>query len=73
MKLSLILILCSAIQATCMPPMHTGLEYNNWHDCMVAGYTQSKEFLETSGPDQVNENEIYVKFICLENIEEENT
>ena len=40
---------------------------------MVAGYTQSKEFLETSGPDQVNENEIYVKFICLENIEEENT
>jgi hypothetical protein len=40
---------------------------------MIAGYTQSKEFLETSGPDQVNENEIYVKFICLENIEEENT
>ena len=40
---------------------------------MIAGYTQSKEFLETSGPDQVNENEIYVKFICLENIDEENT
>ena len=40
---------------------------------MIAGYTQSKEFLETSGPEQVNENEIYVKFICLENIEEENT
>ena len=56
-----------------MPPMHTGLEYKNWHDCMIAGYTQSKEFLETSGPDQVNENEIYVKFVCLENIEEENT
>jgi hypothetical protein len=73
MKLSLILILCSAIQSTCMPPMHTGLEYKNWHDCMIAGYTQSKEFLETSGPDQVNENQIYVKFVCLETIEEENT
>ena len=40
---------------------------------MVAGYTQSKEFLETSGPDQINENQIYVKFVCLENIDEENT
>ena len=54
-----------------MPPMHTGLEYNNWHDCMIAGYTQSKEFLETSGPDYINKNQIYVKFVCLENIEEE--
>ena len=24
---------------------------------MIAGYTQSKEFLETSGPEQVNENQ----------------
>ena len=40
---------------------------------MVAGYTQSKEFLETSGPEQVNENQIYVKFVCLETMEEENT
>ena len=71
MKLSLILILCSAIQSTCMPPMHTGLEYNNWHDCMIAGYTQSKKFLETSGSEQVNENQIYVKFVCLETIDEE--
>ena len=70
MKLSLILILCSAIQATCIPPMHTGLEFNNWNDCMIAGYTQSKEFLETSGPDQVNQNQIYVKFVCLETIGE---
>ena len=56
-----------------MPPMHTGLEYNNWHDCMVAGYTQSKEFLQTSGPDYINKNQIYVKFVCLENMDEENT
>ena len=40
---------------------------------MIAGYTQSKEFLETSGPEQVNENQIYVKFVCLETMEEENT
>ena len=40
---------------------------------MIAGYTQSKEFLETSGPEQANENQIYVKFVCLENMDEENT
>ena len=40
---------------------------------MIAGYTQSKEFLETSGPEQVNENQIYVKFVCLETIDEEKT
>ena len=50
--------------------MHTGLEFNNWNDCMIAGYTQSKEFLETSEPDQVNQNQIYVKFVCLETIGE---
>ena len=73
MKLSLILILCSAIQTTCMPPMHTGLQYSSWNDCMVAGYEQSIEFLQSSEPDNVNENQIYVKFVCLENIDEENT
>ena len=73
MKLSLILILCSAIQSTCMPPMHTGLQYSNWNDCMIAGYEQSLEFLKASGPEQINKNELYVKFVCLENTEEENT
>ena len=73
MKLSLVLILCSAIQSTCMPPMHTGLQYSSWYDCMVAGYQQSGEFLEASGPEQINKNQLYVKFVCLENIEEENT
>ena len=79
MKFTLALIMCSYVAGECMPPFiydtnfNTGLEYNNWHDCMIAGYTQSKEFLETSGPEQVNENQIYVKFVCLENIDEENT
>jgi len=37
---------------------------------MVAGYTHSIEFLETSGPEYINKNQIYVKFVCLENMEE---
>ena len=70
MKLSLILILCSAMQSTCMPPMHTGLQYNTWNDCMIAGYEQSLEFFKTSGADQINKNQLYMKFVCFENTEE---
>ena len=73
MKLSLNLILCSALQSTCMPPMHTGLMYGNWNDCMNAGYQQSLEFLQSSGPEQVNDTQLYVKFVCLETIIEEDT
>jgi hypothetical protein len=47
--------------------------YNSWNDCMIAGYEQSLEFLKASGPEQINKNELYVKFVCLENMEEENT
>ena len=54
-----------------MPPMHTGLEYNSWYNCMIAGYEQSGEFLKASGPEQINKNQLYIKFVCLENIEEE--
>ena len=38
---------------------------------MIAGYEQSLEFLKASGPEQINKNQLYVKFVCLENIEEE--
>ena len=73
MKLSLILILCSALHSTCMLPMHTGLMYDNWNDCMVSGYQQSLEFLQSSGPEQVNDAQLYVKFVCLETTIEEDT
>ena len=33
---------------------------------MTAGYQQSLEFLQTSGPEQVNNAQLYVKFVCLE-------
>ena len=56
-----------------MPPMYTGLMYNDWNDCMTAGYQQSLEFLQSSGPEQVNDAQLYVKFFCLETIIEEDT
>ena len=40
---------------------------------MTAGYQQSLEFLQTSRPEQVNKEQLYVKFVCLETIIEEDT
>ena len=47
-----------------MPPMHTGLEYNNWHDCMIAGYNISIEKIESIGRYEVNQYDMFVKFTC---------
>ena len=70
MKLSLVLIICSAVNSTCLPPMNTGLNYDTWYDCMVGGSQQSIEFLIASDPYHINENELFIKFSCIENIEE---
>ena len=40
---------------------------------MAAGYQQSLEFLQTSGPEQVNDAQLYVKFVCLETTIEKDT
>lgn len=73
MKLSLVLIVCSALQSNCISPINTGLQYDSWYNCMVAGYQQSKEFIEASSPEQINKNQLYIKFFCSENIEGDNT
>ena len=40
---------------------------------MVSGYQQSLEFLQSSGKEQVNKSQLYVKFVCLETTIEEDT
>tara|TARA_R100001086_G_scaffold49782_1_gene22122 strand:- start:969 stop:1187 length:219 start_codon:yes stop_codon:yes gene_type:complete len=70
MKLSLVLIICSAVNSTCLPPMDTGLNYNTWYDCMIGGSEQSIDFLKSSDKNQTNENKLFIKFSCIENIEE---
>ena len=40
---------------------------------MVSGYQQSLEFLQSSNKKQVNDVQLYVKFVCLETTIEEDT
>lgn len=73
MKLVLALIMCSATYSTCLPPIDTKKEFNNWYDCSIAGYQESLNLLQTSFFEEVNKHKLYVKFFCYDKLIQEGT
>ena len=73
MKLVLALIMCSAVNSTCLPPIDTKKEFDTWYDCSVAGYQESLDLLKESSFEEVNKHELYVKFFCYDKLTEEDT
>ena len=73
MKLVLALIMCSAVNSTCLPPIDTKKEFDTWYDCSVAGYQESLDLLQESDSKKVNEYKLYVKFFCYDKLTEEET
>ena len=74
MKFTLVLILCSYVSGTCLPPYTYPKEFNDQYDCFMEGYNQSMLKMEEIGRKEINEHEIYIRFICSpenESIEEE--
>ena len=64
MKYSLYMIICSLIAGECMPPFKMPDQHNTMYDCLHAGYIESKSKLEEIGKEEVNQYQIYIKFIC---------
>ena len=74
MKVTLFLILCSYVAGECMAPHAYPKQFNNQYDCFIEGYNQSILKMEQIGREEINEHEIYIRFICSpenESIEEE--
>ena len=74
MKFTLILILCSYTAGTCLAPYSYPKKFNDQYDCFMEGYDQSILKMEQIGREEINEHEIYIRFICSpenELIEEE--
>ena len=74
MKVTLFLILCSYVAGECMPPIAYHKQFNDQYDCFIEGYNQSILKMEQIGREEINEHEIYIRFICSpenESIEEE--
>ena len=67
MKFTLLMLICSYVAGECMPPHPMPTKYDNMYTCMEAGYTESLKKLQEIGPKEVNEYEIYLRFICQGN------
>ena len=47
-----------------MAPYPMPTKYNSMYSCMEAGYEESLKKLQEIGAKDVNEHEIYLRFIC---------
>ena len=63
MKIALFMIMCSGMAGQCLEP-HRLNTYDNFYQCMTAGYTESLRKTEEIGEEEVNKNRIYIKFVC---------
>ena len=54
MKILLTLIMCSSVEASCMPPYQWPATFNNTYDCLQFGYKESQKKIESLGRKEVN-------------------
>ena len=66
MNFVLNLIMCSALSNTCLPPYRYPDLFVDGYSCMIAGNQESIIKLEEIGYEDVNENKIFIKFLCTE-------
>jgi len=64
MKFTLLMLICSYVAGECMAPYPMPTQYNSMYSCMEAGYKESLNKLQEIGPQDVNEIENYLRFIC---------
>ena len=65
MKFILSILICSHVQGTCLPPIHSPDMYGDGYKCMLAGYDKANEKLIEVGPEEVNKQQVFVKFGCI--------
>jgi|TARA_R100000458_G_scaffold20233_1_gene18004 hypothetical protein len=66
MKFTLALIMCSYVAGECMPPFIYDTKFNNQYDCLMKGYEESIAKIKEIGRENINEHQIYIKFVCTE-------
>ena len=69
MKFFLFIFICTGFGGECMPPIEMQQSFETKYDCLVTGYDVSKEMLIDIGAQEVNKNDIYIKFICTPKVE----
>jgi hypothetical protein len=64
MEYALVLLICSSVANNCLPPISYEDRFVDAYSCMVTGYERSLETTIAIGKDEVNLNDIYIKFGC---------
>ena len=64
MEYALVLLICSSVANNCLPPISYEDRFVDAYSCMVTGYERSLETTIAIGKDEVNINDIYIKFGC---------
>jgi hypothetical protein len=65
MKIMLAMVLCTAVYQQCQTPFAMPTTYDNFYQCMIAGYEEAKKKTIEVGKDIVNKDGIYIKFYCV--------
>ena len=47
------------------PGLESNIQYDNFRDCAIAGYTQAHEIILSMPPAQVEETQTLIKFYCI--------
>ena len=63
MKFILTFIFCSGMAGKCLAPMEYPEKYTDLYTCLDAGYKQSIVQLQTIGQEEVNKEQIFIKFL----------
>lgn len=66
MNFILTLIICSAVDGTCLPMYEEKKPFKDFYNCILAGSFKSIIELEKLGESTVNKNKLYIKFGCNE-------
>ena len=60
------MIICSLVAGECTTPYQMLDKYSSMYDCLNAGYAESLKKSEQIGKKEVNEHQIYIRFVCEE-------
>ena len=52
-----------------MPPIEMQKTFDTKYDCLISGYETSKNMMVDIGKEEINKNDIYIKFICTPKVE----
>ena len=66
MDYKLFMIICSLVAGECTTPYEMPNKYNGMYDCLNAGYAESLKKSKEIGREEINQHQIYIRFICQE-------